>query len=56
MIAIISHSVSYDTYEMQINSLEELLTFQKESGCSLIINVDEETGNLHIEVYDDYRE
>ena len=45
-----SEVLSGDEKEIEINTLEELMEFQKTSGSSIILN-----GNS-IEIYDDYRE
>lgn len=43
---------SYNDYEKEINSLDELKQFQIESGHSIIVNFERNS----IEIYDDYRE
>ena len=40
-----------DKYQIEINSLEELIKFQQDCGCFIILKDDNE-----IEIYDDYRE
>ena len=40
-----------DKYQIEINSLEELIKFQQDCGCFIILK----DGN-EIEIYDDYRE
>ena len=43
-----------DLWQIDINTIDELLEFAKEQGGNLIINV--KGKSPHIEIYDDYRE
>lgn len=49
-VEMVRRSYIDKAWTIEINSLEELLDFQKKCGCSLILSGDS------IEIYDDYRE
>ena len=46
-----SDRLGEDVYQVEINSLEELIKFQQDCGQHIILKWDNE-----IEIYDDYRE
>ena len=46
----------FDVIVIEINSLEELMEFQKDYGDIVILDYDYDKNMKEIEIYDDYRE